>query len=134
MDSSSVVKLYVDEPEFLNTRQALALAEGIAASVICYAEVRAAFAAKARNHEFSERELQRLIRDFNADWPSFYTIGVSGRIVQVAGDLIDSHILSGFDAIHLASAMEFRNQSLDVVDIATADTRLKPAPSPKVSS
>ncbi len=124
MDSSSIVKLYIDEPAFAETREAAARTDGIATSMVAYPEVRAAFAAKHRNGEFTEPELQRLVRDFDSDWPTFYVIAVSGSVVQAAGDLTEKHILSGFDAIHLASAIELRDQGVDSIDFAVADRRL----------
>ena len=127
MDSSSIVKLYVDEPGHHATREASSRADRVLTSLVAYPEVRAAFAAKRRNREFSERGLARLVMDFETDWPRFYSLELSVTVALTAGGLAQSYALSGLDSIHLATAMALREVSPDTVELSTFDDRLRRA-------
>jgi predicted nucleic acid-binding protein len=48
LDTSALVKIYVEEPKSAVVRENVKQAEGIATSRIAYAEARAAFARKCR--------------------------------------------------------------------------------------
>jgi predicted nucleic acid-binding protein len=125
MDSSSIVKLYIDEAGSIETEIEYNRADRVATSIVAYAEVRAAFASNHRNGTVTADSLQFLTQEFDAAWPYFYAIPISEGLVKPAGSLAQTHALSGFDAIHLASALEFRRRSPDTVNFAVADARLR---------
>jgi predicted nucleic acid-binding protein len=127
MDSSAIVKLYIDEPDALNTRNASALADRGATSVVAYAEVLATFSRLRRDGHLSQAQLLRIKQSFEDDWSDFLTLEVSEPLAHSAGRLTQNHILSGFDAIHLATALTFREITWDIVNFASGDRQLRNA-------
>ena len=106
VDSSSIVKLYVDEDGSQEKRRAKTSADFVASSTLAYAEVRAALAVARRGRKIrTEPQFDRSKRDFEADWPSFFRLDVRETEILHSGDLAEQHALSGFDAIHLATML-----------------------------
>jgi uncharacterized protein with PIN domain len=58
LDTSAVVKLFIDEIGSRQIRDAVAAADGLASSLISYTEARAAFARKHRLGEISQPDYQ----------------------------------------------------------------------------
>lgn len=127
LDTSSLVKLYVEETASADVRGLVGSAEVAGTSLIAYAEARAAFARRFRESAFSSKDYKRLRSRFESDWKNFLSIQVTREIVQVAGDLAEKHGLRGFDAIHLASAMTLREKLAAPVTFSCYDIRLQNA-------
>jgi predicted nucleic acid-binding protein len=106
LDTSALVKLYVDEEEGVElVHQAVREAEGIATSTIAYAEARASLARKQREGTFSSDELRGVVSDLDDDWPNYTRLDTANFVSLRAGKLAELHELRGFDSIHLASAL-----------------------------
>ena len=103
LDTSNLVKLYVDESDRAAIVGLVEVADVITTSVIAYAEARAAFARRRREHLITPAELKAAVRQLNAEWPRFASIDVDDEIAQRAGQLAEAHGLRGADALHLAS-------------------------------
>jgi predicted nucleic acid-binding protein len=103
LDTSSLLKLYVEEEGSAQVRQLLEGAEVVATSVIAYAEARAALARHRRERAITPSEYQRAKTDFDRDWPAFLRIEVSEPLYRHAGDLAEHHAVRGFDSLHLAA-------------------------------
>jgi predicted nucleic acid-binding protein len=127
MDSSSIVKLFIEEPGSFETKLSLSLADDAATSLVTYPEVQAAFARLVRTGKITSGVQIRAITAFEAMWPHFLKWTVDEEISQSAGRLANAHPLKGFDAIHLASALVFRKNSPETVDMATWDRQLRSA-------
>jgi predicted nucleic acid-binding protein len=129
MDSSSIVKLYVqDESGITETRTAAVQADYIATSAIAYAEVRAAFARMRRSGRVrSARAHRGVVAAFETDWPSFLAVNVSSEIIHRAGELTETHPLSGYDALHLASALGTEETIPESITLSTWDNQLSRA-------
>ena len=104
-DTSSLVKLYVEEDESDSVKVLLDSASHAAISIVGYAEARAAFARRYREKSILEKDYHSLIGSFDNDWGNYLIIQVSHELVKLAGELIEKHELRGFDALHLASAI-----------------------------
>ena len=125
LDSSSIVKLYLTEEASALTREPLSQAAKSVTSLVAYAEVRAALAAARRARRIrSNRELAAAKSDVELDWEEFAHAEVTESLVGTAGDLAEKHSLSGFDALHLASALGFRASTAEEVQLLTWDHRL----------
>lgn len=126
MDSSSITKLYLTgEVGTEDIRQVVDGADRIATSLIAYAEVRAAVSAARRSSRLrNARALRHAVADLDRDWVGYFKLGVSSEVVSMAGNLAESHALSGADAIHLASALMLQAAAPDPVSLSTWDTRL----------
>ena len=128
LDTSSLVKLYVDEPGSDVVRRLVERAEIVTASVVAYPEARAALARRRRERSLSASAHRRTRAALDADWPRVLALDASSPLSRSAGDLADRHRLRGFDALHLASyltvAREFPEE--DVV-FSSADQALERA-------
>lgn len=128
LDTSSLVKLYVEEPGAEVVRGLVERAEIVAASVVAYAEARAALARRRRERSLPPAAQRRARAALDADWPRILALDVSSALSRSAGDLAERLRLRGFDAIHLASylavAREFPGE--DVV-FSSADLALERA-------
>ena len=120
-DASALVKLVVEEA---GSDLAAALwdgADGVFSSRVAPAEVRAAVAAAHRAGRLDDTGLRRTTQSWTALRPSLRMIELTGAVEQHAGELTGQHALSGFDAIHLASALTLVEAA---PIIATWDARL----------
>ncbi len=116
LDTSSLVKLYVEEKDSSKIADLVIASEISATSLIAYAESRSAFARRFREKAFTAREYKRLVNAFNADWNNCFIINVTTELVKFAGELAENHHLRGFDAIHLSSALTlYRELSSSVI-------------------
>ncbi len=120
-DSSALVKLVVEEP---GSGQAGALwngADAVLSSRVAHAEVRAAMAAARRAGRLTASQLGDAKDAWATVWDALRVVEVSLDVGALTGELAEEHALSGFDAIHLASAAQL---AVDGVVVATWDTRL----------
>lgn len=125
-DTSSIVKRYVrDERGIQETREAVEKADVLATSLIAYPEVRAAFARASRGGRFvGQDEYPRILRDFGSDWRRYAKVNLSRSLIRLAGDLAEKHALTGYDAVHIASALTLRDRIPDTIAISTWDDKL----------
>jgi predicted nucleic acid-binding protein len=127
LDTSIAVKLYVLEQGTPEARAAIAGSSVVATSRVAYAEAMAAFARKLREREFTLKIYEQVRRDFRRDWDSFFIVEVSQQTVELAGELAKRRRLHGFDAIHLASALQLQQRTTTRVGFYSADLNLQKA-------
>ncbi|MBI2373189.1 MAG: type II toxin-antitoxin system VapC family toxin [Deltaproteobacteria bacterium] len=127
VDTSALVKLYVAERDSGAVRASLALASVAATSRVAYAEARAAFARRQREGAFSRASLRRVVADLDRDWPAYVIVEVTAALCRSAGDLAEQHALRGFDALHLASALELGDLTGTLPAFLAHDERLSQA-------
>jgi predicted nucleic acid-binding protein len=126
LDTSSLVKLYVEETDSERIAALAARADTVVTSAVAYAESRAAFARRRRERTLRPASLAAIVARLDADWQQIVTVDVTDALARRAGDLADRFSLRGFDAIHLASfemVLE-RASDEDEVMFSTADDRL----------
>jgi uncharacterized protein len=114
LDTSSLVKLYVDEDCSDVVREWVEEAEAVATSRVTYPEALSAFARRWNRGDLTDEEMSLARESFAGDWPIFVLLPVDERR---AGGLVIEHLLRGFDAVHLAAARDLseRFSSEDVV-------------------
>ncbi len=144
LDTSSVVKLYVEEDGSAGIRALVAEADAVATAAVAYAETRAAFARLRREKRLSAAELRRMKQAFEADWDRYVVVQVTEAVCRHAGDLAERRGLRGFDAVHLAAYLALaRTTTLDIrfstFDLAlnrsaTRETRRRAGPPRTTSS
>lgn len=127
LDTSALVKLYVEEKGSSLIRQAVAEADTVATTIIAYVEAHAAFARRQRERTISLSDYKQITRDFKVDWRRYLVLEVTERLVERAGELAEDHHLRAYDAIHLASAGVLKERLADVVSFACWDSRLQAA-------
>ena len=124
LETSNLVKLYVQEKDSGEIVKLISDAEAVATSIIAYAEARAAFARKLREKGISDDDHKRIKNDLDRDWQNLFVIKLSEAIVRSAGDLAEKCSLRGFDALHLASALELKKAVPLPVQFSSSDARL----------
>ena len=124
LDTSSLVKLYVEEIDSEKIKNFAHNAAAVSTSKIAYAEARAAFARKQKEEEFSLKVLRKTVEDLNRDWESYFVIEITDGLIRFAGDIAEKYLLRGFDSIHLASAVHLKNKIRADVHFSSYDTRL----------
>lgn len=127
LDSSSIVKLYAQEPDTAEMKRQAGAAGEVASSRIAYAEVRSAFARKRREGLLSVADYTEAVSAFRVEWRRFVVVDVTQQVVELAGDLSDTHRLRGMDAIHLASAKLLAGGAKTPVRISSSDPRIQEA-------
>ena len=93
LDSSSLVKLYVEEPGSDDVHRLLQEADVVITSVIAYAEVRASFGRRRRERLMSGADCSAAIRQFELDWTRFASIPVGEDSALAAGRLADERLV-----------------------------------------
>jgi predicted nucleic acid-binding protein len=124
LDTSSLVKLYVEEIDSEKIRNFVRNAASVSTSRIAYAEARAAFAKKQKEEGFPLKILRKIVEDFNRDWESYFLIEITDGLIRFAGDIAEKYLLRGFDSIHLASAIHLKNKIDLAIYFSSYDTRL----------
>jgi predicted nucleic acid-binding protein len=127
LDTSTLVKLYVEEPDSQDVVDLVNASEVTSTSLIAYAEARAAFARRYREKAFKPHEYRTLVSSLNKDWDSYLTVRTSRDLVQLAGNLAEKHGLRGYDAIHLSSAITLRNELTTPIVFSSSDHKLQKA-------
>ena len=117
LDTSSLVKLYLDEVYSEAVRRWADEAEILATSRVAYPETLAALARRWREGDLDEEGFQQVTAIFRAQWRAFATLDLNETS---AGELAITHALRGFDAIHLAAALELRQEAAGTVVTFTA--------------
>ena len=106
LDTSSLVKLYVAEPDTEAVRRLVDDAEIVATSQIAYPETRAALARRRREGALSAGAFATAKRTFEADWARYFAVEVTAALCREAGELAERLRLRGYDSVHLASFVE----------------------------
>ena len=129
VDTSSIVKLYVDEPGRAAVQHLFDRSSVVFTSQVAYPETRAALARRRRDGSLTAAEFANAKRDFESEWTLFVAFPGTPEICREAGDLAERFQLRGFDSIHLASFAEMLRglQGRDEVEFSSFDEHLNAA-------
>ena len=111
LDTSSLVKLYVEEVGSDDVRDLVAQAAVVATSIVAYPETRAVLARLRRSGDVMAARFVAAKRGFEAQWPAFLTLEVTSALSREAGEFAERYALRGFDALHLASFAEIARRA-----------------------
>jgi predicted nucleic acid-binding protein len=111
LDTSSLVKLYIEESGTDDVRQDLGEASAGATSVVAYVEARAAFARLRRQGTITPAVFRSVKRDFDADWSRYLVVEPTLELCWTAGELAERYRLRGFDSIHLATFLHVAREA-----------------------
>lgn len=100
LDTSSIVKLYIEEAGTDAVRRWAGEAEVLATCRIAYPELISALNRRLRGGDISRKEFRLLIDGFSKEWADFAIIDFDEI---EAGHLAEKYGLRGFDAIHLSA-------------------------------
>ena len=86
-----------------------------ASSILAYPEGRAALAAARRLDRLGEREHGQALAAFEELYSELATVGVDQELARRAGGYAEELGLRGYDAVHLASAVELGDGEIVLV-------------------
>jgi len=126
LDTSSLVKLYIDESGSEEVRHLVERATAAATCVIAYPETRSAFARLERGGFLGHESHAHLRGVFDAEWLHLLRVPITESLCKQAGDLAHKHGLRGFDSVHLAAFLDLRRQAgdADSVEFSAYDAPL----------
>jgi hypothetical protein len=86
-----------------------------ASSILAYSEGRAALAAARRLDRLGADEHRKAFADFEELYADLITVGVDKELVVRAGEYAEDLGLRGYDSVHLATALELRDDEVVLV-------------------
>ncbi len=99
-----------------------------ASSMLAYPEGRAALAAARRMDRLAEEEHREALAAFEELYAELATVGVDQELAARAGGYAEDLGLRGYDAVHLATALELGDEEVVLVtwdrDLAQAAERV----------
>jgi len=124
LDTSSLFKLYVEEPGSRAIEALASRAETVHTSRVAYAEFRGSIARARRGRRVPDIAYSEALGYFENSWLTYSIREVTEPLVRLAGDLAAKHFLRGFDAIHLASAVALQHELDEPITFSASDGRL----------
>ena len=124
LDASALVKRYVAEAGSAEVEALIGEARAIGTAVVSRAEVAAALAKAARVGLVARDAAQKALESFNADWEHLIRLQFGEPLAARAATLAWEHGLRGYDAVHLATALVWRETLGEPVTVATYDREL----------
>jgi predicted nucleic acid-binding protein len=104
-DTSALVALYVDDACSPESLRAWNSADGVAASILTYAEALGTLGVLARTGHIDKAHRRRAESEFLAHWTKMQRVRLEDRLLGDVRKLLRDHPLKGADAVQLASAM-----------------------------
>ena len=100
LDTSNLVKLYVNEPDSDAVADLVHKADIVVTSVLAYAEARATFARQRRERRLTAAECSAVVRQFDDDWHRFVVITFGDELALAqAGSQIDTAFAAAMPCI-----------------------------------
>ena len=124
LDASALVKRYVAEAGSAEVESLIAGAQAIGTAVVSRAEVAAALAKAARVGLITREAAMKALQAFNTDWEHLIRLQLGEPLAARAATLAWEHGLRGYDAVHLAMALVWRETLGEAVTVATYDREL----------
>ena len=119
VDTSSLLKLVVDEDGSEGVELIWDSADVLASVALVVVEGRAALAAAQRGGRLDTRQHRRARQEFTALVEELSIVEVTEQLVAEAADLAEAEALRGYDAVHLAAAV-----TIEATILTSADTVL----------
>jgi len=124
LDSSALAKRYLSEEGSAEVERLVAGAERVGTSISARVEVGAALGRARRQKLLDDQPAARLRALFTSHWPSLLRLSLSESTVERADALAWELGLRGYDAVHLASALTWREAIAESPVFATFDKAL----------
>jgi predicted nucleic acid-binding protein len=124
LDASALVKRYIVERGSTETIALTAESEMTATSIASRAEVAAALAKAVRTGLVKDDVARNAQRRFAGDWRDLVRVAVTESVVERAEGLAWEHGLRGYDAVQLASALNWQESIGEEIVLVTFDQQL----------
>lgn len=106
LDSSALIKRYIDERGTEQVVRSCREAEEIVLSVICAPELISAFQRLRRERKLSTSQYRALKKDLAADLVQAAIVRLSEAVLSRTVETLEKTTVKTLDAIHIASALE----------------------------
>jgi predicted nucleic acid-binding protein len=116
VDTSTLIKLFVDEPGSDAATLIWDTADTLTTIHLTLVEAHATLAAASRAGRITPSEHDAALVELDGLWASLAVVAVTGEIIDRACHLAESYALRGYDAVHLAAAVETRAEVLTSAD------------------
>jgi len=127
LDFSVFIKKYFKEIGSDHILEIWNDAEYLAISQVGYSEILGAIHKKQKMDRFSDKIKNQIVKDFKDDWESLIKVSADQKLNPELSRLHDKHLLRGFDAIHLATAILLAKKIEKDIQFLTADSNLHSA-------
>ena len=124
LDTSWLVKLFVQEAGADAVRRIVAADEDLVVSEVASVEFHAAVARRRREGALSAAGAASVVSRFRLEWTDRARMPVSTPVVDAAVRLVAAHPLRSLDAVQLASALLLARGAPGSVLFGTSDARL----------
>ena len=124
LDSSAIIKRYIDEAGTSAVNSLFAETNGIGTNLVARAEVAAGLMRAARINIISRDDALSAMEKFRSEWENYQRLSVTEATVFRADDLVIKYDLRGYDAIHLAAAVIWQEVIGETITLATFDQKL----------
>jgi predicted nucleic acid-binding protein len=114
-DTSALIKTLLEEDGSPLADEVWSRSSLRIASCLVYPEARAALAAAERGDRIDERSRRLAVDDLDSACAAMVLIGVDWVLAQRAGEIAERHALRGYDAMHLAAALDSNAADLVLV-------------------
>lgn len=121
VDTSSLIKLVIDEVGSTQAGVIWDSADALASATLVVVEGRAALAAARRGGRLDSRRYRQARGEFHALADALLLVEITEELVSEAADLAESESLRGYDAVHLAAALTIEATVLTSADRALCD-------------
>lgn len=125
LDTSSLLKLFLEEADSDVVHGWADQAEVLATSRVAYPEAMAALGRRWREKDLDDETFGVIREAVAKQWEDFSVLDLNEKS---AGSLAIEHGLRGFDAVHLAAALDLRSSAGTAqMSFSSFDTRLNKA-------
>ncbi len=124
MDTSALVKRYIDEQGSDIVVEWMRQADFIGTTLITRAEMAATLTRAIRGNRVPQQETLQALQEFRSDWVNFQHVPIDNALIARADALACEHGLRGYDAIHLACALTWQDLLGAQVSLASFDKEL----------
>lgn len=118
VDTSVLLKLIIDEDGSDRAALIWSSTDAVASVSLIAVEARAAIAAAGRGRRLTMAQVRDAVGELQALLRVLYLMPVTDELVSAAAELADVEGLRGYDAVHLAAALETGATVLSSADTA----------------
>lgn len=126
-DTSALVKKYILEPGSDQVSSYYAGAEMVGTAMIAPPEMASALSRGMRMDKITEDEASLAWNAFTEDWNMLYLVNVTSPLVARASSLVWEQGLRGYDAVHLAALLTWREALGQEILLAAFDAGMRKA-------
>ncbi len=124
LDTSALLKRYVVEPGSNEVSALIAPQQVVATCAVARAEAACALARAVRLGSLAAAAARQAHKVLGREWKSYVRVRVTEALIARADSLAWGHKLRGYDAVHLAAALEWQDRLNETITLATFDREL----------